>query len=267
MALPRPSRKGAEKNSADGVTLGAIPHRLQYSRASCAARHLLGEYHAETDIARGRRDARRGPGTRRLAPAQAQIKIGTAGPITGSNASFGAQLKEGAEQAVADINAHGGVLGKQLALTVGDDACDPKQAVSVANSFASSGIVFVDGHFCSSSSIPASKVYARGGHPRDHARLDQPGLHRQGGLEHVPHLRARRPAGQGGRRLHGQARSRNDKIAILNDNSAYGKGLADETKKNLNARRQAGGDVCRLRAGREGLFGAGVAHEVRGHQR
>jgi branched-chain amino acid transport system substrate-binding protein len=65
------------------------------------------------------------------APAQAQIKIGTAGPITGSNASFGAQLKAGAEQAVADINAKGGVLGKKLELVVGDDACDPKPDISV----------------------------------------------------------------------------------------------------------------------------------------
>ncbi len=51
------------------------------------------------------------------------------------------------------------MLGKQLVLSVGDDACDPKQAVSVANSFASKKVVFVAGHFCSSSSIPASKVY------------------------------------------------------------------------------------------------------------
>jgi len=97
------------------------------------------------------------------APAQAQIKIATAGPITGSNASFGAQLKAGAEQAVTDINAKGGVLGKKLELVVGDDACDPKQAVSVANNFASNKVVFVAGHFCSSSSIPASKVYMEEG--------------------------------------------------------------------------------------------------------
>ena len=48
-------------------------------------------------------------------------------------------------------------------LEVGDDACDPKQAVSVANKFASDGVKFVDGHFCSSTSIPASKVYTEEG--------------------------------------------------------------------------------------------------------
>ena len=71
-------------------------------------------------------------------------------------------MKNGAEQAVADINAAGGVLGKKLALEVGDDACDPKQARSVAEKIASTKIPFVAGHFCSSSSIPASEAYAEG---------------------------------------------------------------------------------------------------------
>ena len=65
--------------------------------------------------------------------AMADIQIATAGPMTGQYASFGAQMQAGAEQAVADINAAGGVNGEQLVLNVGDDACDPKQAVAVAN--------------------------------------------------------------------------------------------------------------------------------------
>ena len=60
------------------------------------------------------------------------ITIAVAGPITGSESAFGRQMKNGAEQAVADLNAGGGVLGKKLALEIGDDACDPKQARSVA---------------------------------------------------------------------------------------------------------------------------------------
>ena len=93
--------------------------------------------------------------------------------MTGQYAAFGAQLKNGAEQAVADINKAGGVLGQQLQLNIGDDACDPRQAVSVANQFASQGDKLVVGHFCSGSSIPASKVYGEEGHPADH-----PGLHK-----------------------------------------------------------------------------------------
>src|SRR6202012_6054201 len=91
------------------------------------------------------------------------IKIAMAGPITGSDAAIGEQMSRGARQAVADINAKGGVLGKQLTLDFGDDAWDPKQAVAVANKFAVSGVVFVAGHYCSSTSIPASAIYADAG--------------------------------------------------------------------------------------------------------
>src|SRR5919108_228766 len=63
----------------------------------------------------------------------------------------------GAELAVADLNAAGGVNGKKLALDVEDDACDPKQARSVAEKISSAKMPFVAGHYCSSSSIPASE--------------------------------------------------------------------------------------------------------------
>ena len=90
------------------------------------------------------------------------ITIAVAGPMTGGESAFGRQMKNGAEQAVADLNAAGGVLGKKLALDVEDDACDPKQARSVAEKIASAKIPFVAGHYCSSSSIPASEAYADG---------------------------------------------------------------------------------------------------------
>jgi branched-chain amino acid transport system substrate-binding protein len=64
--------------------------------------------------------------------AYAEILIGVAGPMTGPNAAFGAQLQKGAEQAAADINAAGGINGEQIKLTFGDDVSDPKQGVSVA---------------------------------------------------------------------------------------------------------------------------------------
>src|SRR6185295_16365438 len=94
--------------------------------------------------------------------AWAQIKIGSAGPMTGQYAAFGEQMKRGAEMAVAEINAAGGVNGQKLALTMGDDACDPKQATAVANKMVSDKVVFVAGHFCSGSSIPASDIYKEG---------------------------------------------------------------------------------------------------------
>ncbi len=90
------------------------------------------------------------------------ITVAVAGPMTGGESAFGRQMKNGAEQAVADLNAAGGLLGKKLALDVEDDACDPKQARSVAEKIASAKIPFVAGHYCSSSSIPASEAYADG---------------------------------------------------------------------------------------------------------
>src|SRR3712207_6472349 len=72
--------------------------------------------------------------------ASAQIKIGVAGPITGPNAAFGAQLKNGVEQAVEDINAAGGINGQKLQIVIGDDVSDPRQGVSVANKFAAEGV-------------------------------------------------------------------------------------------------------------------------------
>ena len=58
---------------------------------------------------------------------QAQVKIGVAGPITGANAAFGAQLTQGVEQAVEDINKSGGILGQKLEVEPADDVSDPKQ--------------------------------------------------------------------------------------------------------------------------------------------
>ena len=168
------------------------------------------------------------------AAAQAQVRIATVGPMTGSNASFGGQMKAGAEQAVADINKAGGVNGQQIVLEVGDDACDPKQAVSVANQMASRKVVFVAGHFCSSSSIPANKVYAEEGMLQISPASTNPRLTDEGGWNTF--RVCGRDDQQGvvaGKYLATEFKSK--KIAILHDNSAYGKGLADETKKSLNA--------------------------------
>src|SRR4029078_87704 len=90
------------------------------------------------------------------------ITVAVAGPMTGGESAFGRQMKNGAEQAIADLNHAGGVTDKKLLLDVEDYACDPKQARSVAEKIASAKIPFVAGHYCSSSSIPASAAYADG---------------------------------------------------------------------------------------------------------
>ena len=161
------------------------------------------------------------------------ISIGCAGPMTGQQASFGAQLKAGAEQAVADLNAAGGVMGRQLALQVGDDACDPRQAVSVANQLAGQGVRFVAGHFCSGSSIPASKAYAEEGVLQISPASTNPAFTDNGGWNTFRTCGRDDQQGQvAGAYIAKEYRGK--KVAILHDNSAYGKGLADETKKALN---------------------------------
>jgi branched-chain amino acid transport system substrate-binding protein len=166
--------------------------------------------------------------------AWADIQVATVGPITGQYASFGEQMKRGAEMAVADINASGGILGEQLVLSVGDDACDPKQAVAVANQMVSKGVKFVDGHFCSGSSIPASKVYEEEGILQITPASTNPKFTDEGGWN--VHRVCGRDDAQGIVAGNFLAKHYGDKkIAILNDKSAYGKGLADETAKALHA--------------------------------
>lgn len=169
------------------------------------------------------------------AAARAEILIAVAGPLTGPYATFGQQMRAGAEMAVKDINARGGVLGQELALEEGDDACDPKQAVALANQFANKGVVFVAGHFCSGSSIPASDVYNEEGILQISPGSTNPQLTDRG-LDNVFRVCGRDDQ-QG--RVDGKfiaTRFPGARIAILHDKSTYGKGLADETKKELNAR-------------------------------
>ena len=144
--------------------------------------------------------------------ANAQIKMGVAGPITGPNASFGAQLVQGVSQAAEDFNKTGGILGQKITVEQGDDVSDPKQGVSVANKFVGDGVKFVVGHFNSGVTIPASEVYRRQRRVVDHALGDQPEGHRAQTVGRFPHLRPRRPAGQAvGRTRARQAQGHQDR--------------------------------------------------------
>jgi branched-chain amino acid transport system substrate-binding protein len=88
------------------------------------------------------------------------IRIAVVGSMTGPLAESGDEDKRGAEMAAKDINEAGGVNGRKIVLSIEDDACDPKQAVSVANHVIGEQITLVDGHSCSNASVPASPVYA-----------------------------------------------------------------------------------------------------------
>jgi len=165
------------------------------------------------------------------------LNVATAGPMTGEYAAFGEQMKRGAEKAVSDINAHGGVLGKSLSLSVGDDACDPKQAVAVANDFVSKGIIFVAGHFCSGSSIPASSVYHDQGILQMTPASTNPKLTDDAATKgwDTVFRTCGRDDQQGtfaGGWLADHFKGKN--IAVIDDKSTYGKGLADLTRAAMN---------------------------------
>jgi len=165
------------------------------------------------------------------------ITIAVAGPMTGPVASIGEQIRRGAELAAEAINKNGGVNGKMIKISIHDDACDPKQAVAIANRILSAGIKFVDGHACSGSSIPAAEIYGESNVLMMSPASSAPKLTddaAKNGYTTILRLYGRDDA-QG--RFIGpwiKERYGTKKIAILHDKSAYGKGLADVVKEDLN---------------------------------
>ncbi len=162
----------------------------------------------------------------------ADFKIGVAGPITGPNAAFGAQLQQGTQQAVDDINAKGGILGNKIALEVGDDQSDPKQGVSVANKFVGDGVKYVVGDFNSGVSIPSSAVYNENSILQITPASTNPKFTEQGFWNTF------RTCGRDDQQGVVAAKYIADhfkgkKIAILHDKTTYGKGLADATMASL----------------------------------
>ncbi len=167
-------------------------------------------------------------------PARADIRLGIGAPITGPDATFGAQLRMGAEQAAADINAAGGILGQKISIEVGDDAADPKQGVSVANKFVGDQVAFVIGHFNSGVTMPASEVYAENNILEITPGSTNPKVTDRG-IDTLFRTCGRDDQ-QGAVAANFLSEHGFKKIAILHDKTTYGKGLADETKKSLNAR-------------------------------
>jgi branched-chain amino acid transport system substrate-binding protein len=168
-------------------------------------------------------------------PAQAEVLIGVAGPMTGKIAWFGEQMERGAALAVADINAAGGVLGQQVQLITVDDFCDPEQAVAAARKLASDGVTFVVGHYCSGASIPASEIYETAGILMISPTSSNPVL-TELGRANVFRVQPRDDAVGMVAGNYLADHWSDKKIAILHDNTTFGKGVAELTKKQLNRR-------------------------------
>jgi branched-chain amino acid transport system substrate-binding protein len=165
--------------------------------------------------------------------AHADVTIGVVGPLTGENAFFGDQMKHGVEQAATDINAQGGINGEKIVLRILDDACDPKQAVTVANQIISAGVKFVVGHFCSGAAIPASKIYNEEGIFMISPSATNPAL-TDAGLANVFRV-AGRDDQQG--EVDGNyiiKHYHDKKIAILQNQSTWGRDIAEKVKQTIN---------------------------------
>lgn len=162
----------------------------------------------------------------------ADTKLVVVGPMTGQFANYWEQISKGAEAAAAEVNDAGGINGEKLTIEFADDACDPKQAVSVANRNVQGGFNAVIGHFCSGSSISASDVYF------DEEILMISGASVNSTLTDRGYPYIFRTVGRDDQQGAAAAKvmlseKYGTKIGIVHDKSAFGKGLADQTKKFL----------------------------------
>ncbi len=168
-----------------------------------------------------------------ISAAQAEtLKIGLAGPATGPVAQYGDMQKIGVMAAIEDINKAGGINGMQLEGVIYDDACDPKQAVAVANKIVNDGIQHVVGHLCSSSTEPASDIYDEEGVLMITAASTSPSITEKGyqlifrtiGLDSLQGTLAAQ---------HILNNAKPQRIAIIHDKQQYGEGLATTVKSVL----------------------------------
>jgi branched-chain amino acid transport system substrate-binding protein len=144
-------------------------------------------------------------------------------------------MKQGAEMAVADLNAKGGVLGQKIKLVVADDGCDPTMAVTVAKSMVNQGINFMAGQFCSAASIAASDVYAQEGILQISPASTHP-LFTERGLANVYRVSGRDDQ-QGVIAGNLMAdRFAGKRLAIVHDGQDYSQSLAWAAKTQLNTR-------------------------------
>ncbi len=166
--------------------------------------------------------------------AWADITIGLVAPLTGPVAAYGEQVKNGAEAAVKDINAAGGILGQQVVLKLADDAGDPKQGVSAANTLVGDGIKYVVGPVTSGVAMPASDIFAENAIVMVTPTATTPELTTRS------YTNVFRTCGRDDQQAevaaaYVLANLKDKKIAIIDDKGAYGAGLARAFKTALNA--------------------------------
>ena len=171
------------------------------------------------------------------------VKIGHVGPTSGGIAHLGKDNENGAKMAIDELNAKGVTIGGKkvkLELVPEDDAGDPKQGTAVAQKLVDSKVVGVIGHLNSGTSIPASKIYSDAGIPQISPSATNPKFTRQGFkttfrvVADDVHL-----GGTLGKYAVKELGGKS--IAVIDDRTAYGQGVAEEFTKAVKA---AGGSIA-----------------------
>lgn len=166
------------------------------------------------------------------------VKIGHVAPISGAQASYGKDNENGARMAIDDLNAAGVMIGGRRAkfeLLAEDDAADPKQGAAVAQKLCDAKVAGVAGHLNSGTTIPASKIYNDCGIPHITPSATNPNLTKPG-YKTTFRLLASDNALGAGLAFYAADALKLKRIAIVDDRTAYGQGVADVFKKTAAAK-------------------------------
>jgi branched-chain amino acid transport system substrate-binding protein len=161
------------------------------------------------------------------------VKIGHVGPVSGSQAHYGKDNENGARMAVEDLNAKGVTIGGKkvkFELVAEDDGADPKQGTAAAQKLCDAKVNAVVGHLNSGTTIPASKIYNDCGIPHITPSATNPKL-TQNGYKTTFRMLANDNALGAGLALLAADGLKLKKVAIIDDRTAYGQGVAEVFKK------------------------------------
>jgi branched-chain amino acid transport system substrate-binding protein len=161
------------------------------------------------------------------------VKIGHVAPVSGAQAHFGKDNENGARMAIEDLNAKGVMIGGKkvkFELLAEDDAADPKQGTAAAQKLCDAKVAGVAGHLNSGTTIPASKIYNDCGIPMITPSATNPNLTKPG-YKTTFRLLANDNALGAGLAFYAADTLKLKSVAIIDDRSAYGQGVADVFKK------------------------------------
>ncbi|GAA5167853.1 branched-chain amino acid ABC transporter substrate-binding protein [Viridibacterium curvum] len=164
------------------------------------------------------------------------VKIGSSAPLTGAQAHLGKDTENGVRLAIEDYNKKGVTIGGKkvkFELVGEDDQADPKQGTAVAQRLVDAGVKAVIGHMNSGTTIPASRIYNQAGVVMISPSATNPTLTQQG-FENVFRVMAH-DGKQGPAAAKFALTKLGKKVAVIDDRSAYGQGLADEFEKAVKA--------------------------------